>query len=199
LTTKVTGNPDVVTTSQGIWGGTLANCLNGPAVATQPKDSEGFPEEVWTFLNGATINDTYSVAAPIKQTYNHSNVYASNYWSGPYAVTEANPIPASVPLATWPNNPNWAGLTTNVGPTQVWYEWACRDEAGDYVDRIRVLVRSWSVHSQFAAEGTSGIAGPQGIPFNDHDLLNWDTWLVIADPFTGGNRGFGNTYPGFNN
>jgi hypothetical protein len=199
VTTVTTGSPNTVNTTQSEWSGQASNCLNGPAVVSQPKDTEGYPEILWTFVNDETINDTYVVAPPIKQTFRGSNVYASNYWGGPYTITETNPFPPSAPLAFWPNNPNWAGLTTNARQAQPWYEWGCMDEAGDYVNRIRVLVRSWSEASQFAAQGISGVAGPQGIPFSDHDLLNWQTWLVISDPSTGGNRGFGNTYPGYSN
>ncbi len=188
------------TTTVAKWSGMNSNCLNGPATASTVKDAEGYPEHIITFLDGQNLNNTLVVAAPITFTQRNSNTYASNYWEGPYTVTEANPIPASVPLAFWPSNPAKVGLTTNVRSAQPWYEWECLDEAGDIINRERVLVRSWSTHSAFAAEGTAGVAGPEGVPFSDHDVLNFPDWILVPDsspPYNGADQGFGDTYPGF--
>jgi hypothetical protein len=193
------------TVTQNSWPGKIANCLAGPATKSQPKDGvTSFPIPLLTFTDGQTLNSTYTVGAPIAQTYRSSNVYAANYWAGPYTVTEANPIPPSIPLPLWPNNPNWVGggNTTHASAAQPWYQWSCLDDAGDYVNRLRVLVRSWSTQSQFNLQGTPDFAGPQGVPFSDHDVLRWPTWNLVVDPsppYNGGNEGFGNTYPGFAN
>jgi hypothetical protein len=214
VTTVTTGSPNTVSPPTLMqWGGDFTNCLAGPAVASQPKDVAGYPEPVLTFLNDTTINSTYVVPAPIQQIYKSTNVYASNYWAGSYTVSESNPIPASVPLAFWPSNPAKVSGTHSAPPANPWYEWDCLDDSGDYVNRIRVLVRSWSSNSAFAQQGTAGIAGPQGPPFSDHDLLNWPTWPLVIDSFPAPTNappyyqtissqlevGWGDLFPGFYN
>ncbi|MGZ3699946.1 MAG: hypothetical protein ACXVCH_17775, partial [Bdellovibrionota bacterium] len=158
----------------GKWGGKMANCLNGPAVTTQSKDADNRPMADLTFLNGTNLNKQY-VIKPSNPIY-ASNVFAANYFTAPYTMA-LSPTPIQGPGGAVPNgNP--------------WYELVCLDHSRDVVNRIRVMVRSWSTHSNFAAmvEANSSVNGAETAPFNDQESYDYAVWV--------GATGFGNAYPG---
>ena len=55
-------------------------------MATQAKSASGFPDTDLLVTVNSTLNTTYTVAAPIKQIFQGSNVYASNYYI-PFTLT----------------------------------------------------------------------------------------------------------------
>lgn len=171
----------ITTYGSGSWGGELSNCLVGPAVDTQPKSTANYPVSTVTYLRGTTLNSSYTVNSPNSKGY-FSNVYAANYFSAAptYDLLSA-PVPIQGPGGIIPS-------------TQPWYEFTCRDHASEIVHRIYLLVRPWSVDSEFALQssGTFDLSGTQGAPFSDHSLLSFPGW----------SPGFAGTYapyPGIEN
>ena len=76
LTLTTGGVPAVSTVN---WGGNAANCLAGPAMSSQTKAPNGFPEPTIFFLEGGSVNKSYPVAAPITKPFG-SNAMVSNYF-----------------------------------------------------------------------------------------------------------------------
>lgn len=213
LRTQVTGSPDTVTTTVVPWSGKKSNCVNGPAAgpgnavlagihtatapsAAQPKDAYGYPEPIIEFIGSTAISGLFVAAAPITQAFKSSNVYLSNYWAGPYGLTSSSQrVPTSAPLAFWPGNAAKGASATNAPAGEAFYRFDCLDNGGEYVNRLRIMVRSWSTVSEFNAQGNFLLRGPQGVPFSDHDLLNFFTWPQVLVP----TQGFGDSYPGYSN
>jgi hypothetical protein len=186
---------DGVTTTTGPvpesveWGGNASNCLAGPAVDSQTKDSAGYPEPTLYFLNGKTVNQGYTVKPSLGTHY--TNVYAANYFAPPYSNFDAG-IGLSMDLATTPV-PMQSPAGTGFRQATPWYEFSCLDNAHQYVHRIRVMIRSWDETSNLNQQliGFSSQGGAQSLPFSDQSNYTYGTWLGAAP-------GFGlATYPGF--
>jgi len=170
-----------VTVSTGNWGGQPSNCLAGPAVTSQTKDLTGYPTATLTYLNGKNLNANYPVVSPLSKSY-FSNLYIANYFTpGPnYDLSSTG-----APVAYFPPY-------TGARAAQPVYEFRCLDHSAEIINRVNVLVRSWSTDSEFASQGNSSLSLPEGIPFNFHDFYNFLTWVGVTPNLLV-------AYPGFRN
>jgi len=167
--------------SQTTWSGKIANAAVGPAMDSQQKYTSGFPKPDLRFLAGTTFSSSYAVTSPETKAL-FSNAYVANWFNGaPDYLYSAAPTPMNV-------IPFKSVARHDLNP---WYEWGCLDNSHEYINRIRVLVRSWSTHAQFALElaGNPSVNTAEGIPFDDNLNMDYQVW-----PAAGG--GFNNNYPG---
>jgi hypothetical protein len=172
------------------WGGQFSNCLAGPAMKSQPKDSSGYPYALDYYTLAAGKNEIYTVdqlsssgGAPNLR----SSVYAANFFN---IADHGAALPP--PLNT---QDGVSGSAPNP-----YYNFYCLDRADEIVAKIRIMVRDWnrlSDHTTYSAGGAEATleaasnfnTGTE--PINDDyapDLYNdYKDWLD-----------FGLTYPGRN-
>jgi hypothetical protein len=121
------------------------------------------------------------VASPIS-LQKSGNVYAANWFTPETFGNATNTFPAT----TYPSGMAYTFNTEPMG----YYQFGCMDRAGDYIARIRVLVRSWDETSDFTAQSNPYnplSSEPEfGTPYHDYHV--WDD----AAPANGGDG-----FPGF--
>jgi hypothetical protein len=158
------------------WGGLRGSCLDGPAVATQPKNDSGFPLSDLRYVGGVGLNQVYTVAAPISGA-RASNVYASNYF-------ESADHPAT-PHVGWPAGAVIGGADD---PT-MFYEWSCLDAASEVKARIRIQVREWNTKAAFdlreSAPTDHSLTGTESSPFGAYQFNDYNDWKDLGNSFPG--------------
>lgn len=130
-TTSATGAV-VTTVSESQWGGKISNCLAGPAMATQPKDSiEGYPQPdlVEIGVSTAVVTKSY-VVGPTNPLGSFNLDYANFFTPGLFT----SGLPPSL-------DQDGNGIVdSNVHQN---YSIVCRDEADEILARIQLIVRAW--------------------------------------------------------
>lgn len=148
-----TGNYDLlvrsdgkVTNTQPAWGGSLANCFQGPGLDEYDHfASDDLPSYLISNVDTTSgLNSSFTVTAPIEKTgIGQPQVYAANY----YKASEHNNVTA------------WGALTPGdddvPGPMQVirdyrgvgssaHFLYECLDSNFEVIARIRVVAREWN-------------------------------------------------------
>lgn len=167
--TDNTATPPAVTQSTNALGGEITNCINGPGKDFLVNDKNyPIPQDIPTALSG--VNDKLTLLAPA--SLNRSgNLYRANYFKPTdYTGNVTDEFSSSVvaPLAV--RGP--ASIPRSGTP---YYHFACVDSAGDYIARIRVLIRSWDTMVDFTAKNNPYNSGSE-TNFPDqywHDKLIW--------------------------
>ncbi len=137
------------------WTGKASNCLDGPAMNSQTKDSKGFPTSDMFFVEGTGKNFTYTIPHAMDRTIGNSaytsNLYAANFYKKSEHDTNrprAMRLPTQVTTSTEKFTPNDA------------YTWSCLDRAEEVEHVIRLFIREWD-EDPIAANGDpdSGFGG----------------------------------------
>jgi hypothetical protein len=153
------------TTFSNPWGGNVGTCINGPAVATQPKQATtNLPVPVDFLVSNIGTNNIYTVASPSSFLFG-SDIYVANFW-------DASSFGGGMPPA----------LSTQAGITPVpFYDFICKDRADEYLAEIQLYVRKWGTDSNFQNMATNpagyNVTGFEAAPWNTHlldDFKNWD-------------------------
>ena len=181
--------PSTKTTTSGDWGGNANNCLNGPAVDSQTKDANGYPETTVYPLDGQSFSKTYTVVDPGGTKQYFSNAYISNYWNsgltGSYPATTGGGALGAPTAMVGPGVFN---------PGSPWYDFECYDAAHEWIAGIRVLVRSWSTQAQFTAfqsanmgpgTGIFNLFGTETTGWGPQALQDYETWVIPTSPTLG--------------
>lgn len=157
------------------WGGAVSNCLQGPAMTTQVKSTNGFPRATVYYVSGTGINDIYTMTHSLSQI--SSNVYTANF----YNLSDnsgSKPISLQAPAAV-------SDSALQIAPNDT-YDFQCLDKAREIKSRIRLMIREWNTADEFHEGGNPDETGTEpnfpGQSSNDH--LDW--------------KDFGNTYPASN-
>ncbi|MEK6705486.1 MAG: hypothetical protein AABZ06_06835 [Bdellovibrionota bacterium] len=136
--------------SKGTWNGSTANCLTGPAMDTQPKNSAGWPKSLIYAVENQGLNSTYDVAAPMNKE--RTPIYAANYYTGTKPAPVYNP----------------------------YYEFSCLDRAFEIKARIRVQIREWNEVAEFekGASGNPDTTGTESDFSGEskNDFPDWDDY-----------------------
>ncbi len=149
----------VVTTKK--WGGSIASCLSGPAIAVMPKDKNGFPKSEMYYVEGTGILSSYKIPSPMGLGL-YSNIFIANYFN---PADHVGGLPTALtPVSDFPT----------FSPTPK-YVFNCLDRAYDPIARITLSVRDWNERSQLVlgAVGSSDTTGTTsfGTPINNRDDL----------------------------
>lgn len=174
---------DTTTVQYSEWGGGIANCLVGPAMASQELSTSGYPRPTLINMEGIGLNRDYEIDPPISQEHS-TNLYIANYFD----------ISASFDAD---GEFIWATAPTAIEGEEVrgypFYQFDCLDEADDFIHRIRVLIRSWSSEAQYEIGETgsysAGSGGDGEAYFLQQPLLDEYGWFT-SDYFD-----FMNNYP----
>ena len=195
-TTATTAVPAVApTVTESSWGGSLSNCIGGPAVAASSATKVGgIPIPSIAYVAGTGVNAVSTVAAPIA-SLKVGNMSVANYFTSTNYNNSAT-FPAAFNTAQNPTLPfqtPLASVTTGMGPisavTPAFYEFQCLDTAKELKARIRVLVRSWDT-AGFKGVSTGPYVSNYGwepSPFTFqpmHDFLVWDDIFPFTAPAT---------------
>ena len=162
------------------WGGSHANCLSGPAMATQAIAANGYPRATVSYVSGTGISSSYAITAPNSSAYS-SNVPVANFFTNMFTG-------AARATATT------GGVATDTSP---FYSFVCYDRTFDILAQIRVAIREWNVNADYDASAASGLndlsafpdtsgAEPSGGNYNDmadmDDFENGDATTVPVIP-----------------
>ncbi len=176
------------------WGGTPANCLSGPAMKTQSKDTAGRPVNSLSYVGGTGVNSTYSGGAPIENGKG-GNVHVANYYDAASFAAADSQLPNSL-LGLTPTAFHRVDANGVAFVPQPFYDFQCLDASEEFIAQILVQVRSWSRKSNFldlvANPGLYQISGAEPAPWNTlYDIFdrgNWHAYRTIG--------GFSTGYPG---
>jgi hypothetical protein len=158
------------------WGGSYADCLDGPAMDTQTKTTLGFPEPSLAYVSGSGVNSTYVVASPISKTYS-GNVFTANYFDHTGATPNAfNPANGNTPPTAGVLGP-YTGFQIPV-QTESYFNFECLDRDDEIQARIRLSIRSWD------KAGLSNILGTQpGGPPSSYGPTTGTAPYFYPDPY----------------
>ena len=161
-----------VANSNAEWGGSIANCFEGPGIDSyEYKFENGLPRPVVTNVdpdNG--LLSSFTVAAPIsKDELDQPQIYAANF----YVNSEhSNDVPAAMKVAE------------NYGPSNsAHYVYECLDAHSEIVASIRVVAREWNLLAEYekllaGTVGNSDTLGNETPPTNSEG----DSEADPADP-----------------
>jgi hypothetical protein len=81
----------------------------------------------------------------------------------------------------WPN----PGPLGDVYTPQQTYEFQCLDQAEEFISRIRVQVRSWSLYSEWLKKGSGDpeATGVEPAPYNQYPNDDRADWKDFGDGF----------------
>lgn len=154
------------------WGGSFANCLAGPAMATQPKSKSGYPLDVVHVVEGVGINKAYEIVAPYKA--NTGVFYLANYFD----ETQAATYPQGYPRAFYYQY--GTDTTTAQPPSEPYYRYQCLTTAHEIKAEILVQIRQWNTADDFALRSTTGnpeTGGCETIGTSSYFKNDWYDWL----------------------
>lgn len=194
--TMATTQGATTTNTSGTFSGTPSNCLVGPAMDTQTKDTYGNPltSIYYTYTSG--VNGSYTIASSKAKGYK-TPLYAANFFN-PWDINAAAINANTAGAHAFPANDGAAFQSTyvpislrNTGSqvaAQPYYEFGCVDAAADYIARIRVIIRAWDTVSRWTAYSNPYMTGSS--TFN----ANWHTYDIWRDVIFGwGSYGSGGT------
>jgi hypothetical protein len=163
------------------WGGSLSNCLKGPALQKDwlgQSDGSGYPKTYIENVLSTGFNKAYDVTSPLSQGL-PSNAYVANFFRA-----AEHPNAGGVPSSMRGFSVAAAGTVPayTVPATNPYHEYVCYDRAAKIKARIRVLVRDWNAVQQFDM-GVAGNPDATGVEstFPGDDANDFDDWLDFGD------------------
>jgi hypothetical protein len=158
------------TTTAGEWGGSVSDCLGGPAMATQPLDQAGYPRPIDYQTLDSGMYQTYTVASPSSRDDN-SNLYVANYFPN-WTTTADYPVAFNPSLGVAaPTSAGYSGYVAATVTTEPFFRFDCLDQANVWV------ATSYS--------DTSGTDPVSGIPYHRFDIWpdieSYDAGLLPGD------------------
>lgn len=192
VTQDAATGPPTQTVVKANFGGSISNCILGPG-KDFAVDVNGFPEGVVyrTLSNGQSLKYTVVPAAnsPGKSGKGYStNVYLANFWDPSLAVFGSGSSTFPAPVANWPTaltgtlpaagtvGLNYMTAAPNLDP---YYTYSCRDQAGDILARMRIMIRSWDTVANFTATSnpyTNPLTLQPGFNKSFHDAGVWEDY-----------------------
>ena len=175
--------------SKGLsWNGKVANCLSGPAMDTQEKDKDAFPEPTLIDLGAATqgVNNAYTVQPPWLKQFGY-NIFVANYFTNIYNVNYTTILPPNAFMPPYNTGNDQANPS-------LYYEFDCLDSASNVKASHLVVVRSWSTMTEFAKRGFGNpeLTGVEAYPFTNFpndDHLSWNAFFGTGLVGSGGPLG----------
>lgn len=160
-------NYDVISSDPAVvWGGKAGNCLGGAALYNWPLDLNGFPYELFAYIEGSGTNDVYSAQAPITK-HRLTNLEVAN-WFDP--ADHGGGKPAAV-----------------ISP---YYRYRCLDRAYEVIAEINVLVREWNTRAAFNLRESNPTnhseLGFEDSPFNTLPKNDFGDWKDFGNAFPQG-------------
>jgi hypothetical protein len=160
--TQASGGTPVDSVTKGNWGGSVKNCIGGAARTNWSAFTKsGYPVEYISYTQGAGLNTTYEITAPIISTHSAMNIPIANYYT-PARHTHSGTVSAStstLPYIVDPIDDRTGNLLVAGNP---YYLWTCYDRNYEIVHQIRVAIREWNTYQEFVKFGTTG--GASGDP-----------------------------------
>jgi hypothetical protein len=169
---------ELVTITNGQWGGSAANCLDGPAMSDGAYlNGEGFPLPRMQYVGGTSYNESYKIDAALNRRHGSrsslSNIYAGNFYK-PSQHTGGKPKALQFPA----NLPQEKGVMP-----QDTYEWDCLDRSGQSQARIRLFIREWN-YGPIAQGGNPDVTGTSP-DFPEKPINDRLDWLDFGDNYPG--------------
>ena len=155
------GFTETPTVTQKKWGGSVAKCLSGAAMAVMQKDKSGFPKTEISYVEGVGVRSSYLIPSPLILG-STSNIPIANYFD---PAEHVGGLPTALtPVTDFPT----------FSPTPK-YVFSCLDRANDPIARITLSVRDWNEKAQLqlSAAGSSDTTGTTafGTPINNRNDL----------------------------
>lgn len=179
------GDTATSTTTVTELGGAINNCIAGPGKDFKT-NSHGYPVSTVYFRTDTNLgaNEKLTLATPDSKERG-GNIYRANYFDSTDYGGSSNTFPyADYTLPLGIKGPSTTAGSAPYRSGYPYYEFGCMDKAGDYIARIRVMIRSWDTISGFSSNSNPYTSGyePQ---FNDrwHDAT---VWKDVLDGYAGG-------------
>jgi hypothetical protein len=147
------GTDTTIDTTATSWGGSHANCFEGPGISESEMSGkmrpDGLPYYWITNVDSdAGLVNTFSVTAPILMTAaGRPQVYAASYYSSADHVANTPDMPESLATIRLSS----LGYDESSVNGSAYFQYDCLDPAYEIVSRIRIQAREWNLASQLAA------------------------------------------------
>jgi hypothetical protein len=153
-TLMVRSNGEVNNTPSTEWGGSLANCFEGPGMDSYAyKYEDELPADLITAVDPDDgLLGTFEVTAPIEKVeLDQPQIYAANYYK---SSEHSGSVPGA--LAVIQSYRNWG--------SSAHYVYECLDAYHEVVARIRVVAREWNLVAEYEKliAGTSANSDSEG-------------------------------------